>query len=66
MEPRLFAQSLLLESRRDWGVRLVLKNGESLSFLCSGLGGVTLFFEALEKAGVPLSEELRHVVEGRE
>jgi hypothetical protein len=47
-------------------VRLVLKNGESLSFLCSGLGGVTLFFEALEKAGVPLSEELRHVVEGRE
>ena len=66
MEPRLVAQSLLLESRRDWGVRLVLKNGESLSFLCSGLRGVTLFFEALEKAGVPFSEKLRNVVDGRE
>ncbi len=64
LEPRLFAQSLLLESRRDWGMRLALKNGESLSFLCSGLSGVTRLFEALEKAGVPLSEELRHVVEG--
>lgn len=66
MEPRLLAQSLLLESRRDWGVRLVRKDGESFSFLCSGLRGVCLFFEALERAGVPLSEKLREVVNGRE
>jgi len=62
---RLLGQSLLLSSRRDWGVRLVRKNGETLSFLCTGLKGVERFFQALEEAKVPLSRELQEFLKDR-
>ncbi len=63
---RLLGQSLLLSSRRDWGVRLVRRNGESFSFLCTGLKGVEQFFRALKEAKVPLSSELREFLESQE
>jgi len=54
-------QALLLSSRTDWGVALTLRNGETVTFLCSNIPGADRIFEALRLHKVPFSKELERM-----
>jgi len=55
---RMMGQALLLSGRRDWGVTLILRNGEKLKFLCSNIPGADKIFQALRLHKIPFSQEL--------
>jgi len=58
---RMMGQALLLSSRTDWGVALTLRNGETVTFLCSNIPGADRIFEALRLHKVPFSKELERM-----
>jgi len=58
---RMMGQALLLSSRTDWGMELTLRNGETVTFLCSNIPGADRIFKALRLHKVPFSQELERM-----
>lgn len=57
---RLMGQALLMEARRDWGIALVLRDGQRARVMMSYLDGADRLVDALEKAGIPVAAAIRN------